>query len=331
MYLFRNLVLAYILLCSIACKSQQKTKETYLHILDSIDASKEIVLEDTDVYFNKLQSLEVSIMMNRDNTFSAKEIARDSVKEWFKNQVLDFSPDDKRFIDSVFSEAKKRITALHPELLPDTIKLVKIKPDPYGEKVYFTRLNTIYFPESTFATKNFQVELTVMIHEIWHVLSRTNPYLRDLTYPLIGFEKHNKPLTIPEVLQKKMITNPDASFTDYAIDLNGTLAIPLLTSKFKAYSDTNPYFVDYIDFNLFPILPDNTLGTKGILDERTDVFFSKIKDNTNYIIHPEEIIAENFQLLVNAHYENNYKKFSPEGRTLLSNLKEVLTEFKPKK
>ena len=326
--MFRFLIFIFIItVLGESCKSQSVLKDTYLEALDSARASEMIILEDADVYFERLQPLEVSIQMNREIAFSSKKEAVDSLKIWLKTQVLDFTPDDKVFIDSVFTEAKKRVRALNPSLMPDTIRLIKIKPDPYGEKVYFTRLKTIYFPKSAFQTYDFETELKVLVHELWHVISRLNLSLRDQTYPLIGFEKHGKQLRFPEVLTKKLITNPDAAFHDYAIDLNGTLAIPLLTSRLPAYRKEIPYFFDYIDFNLYPIAPDQTVGIQGILDERTDIFFQKIKDNTNYIIHPEEIIADNFQLLVYANYSDNYKGFSSEGKALLLQLKEVLVNW----
>ncbi len=321
---FHFLIAIVLIWSTNSCTTQVVKKDTYFEVLDSIKASKEIILEDKDIFFKKLQPLEIAIMMNRETPFLSSENAKDSLLGWLGTQVLDFTPEDKVFIDSVFAEAKKRIKLLNPDLMPDTIKLVKINPTPYGEKVYFTRNKTIYFPQSAFTDKNFQAELAVMIHEIWHVISRMNPELRDKTYPLIGFEKHNKNLKIPEGLAMKIITNPDASFMDFAIDLEGTLAIPLLTSKFKAYTKANPYFFDYVDFNLFPIMPDNTIGMQGILDERTDTFFKKIKDNTNYIIHPEEIIADNFQLLVYANYENKFERFSSQGKELILQLKQVL-------
>jgi hypothetical protein len=319
-----NLLFLTAVLLVISCKTQPVSKNSHLEVLDSLKASDYIVLEDTDIYFDRLQPLEVSIQMNRATPFEDKAQAVDSLKLFLKSQVLDFSKEDKVFIESVFNEAKKRIAALNPGLMPDTIRIIKIKPDPFGDRVYFTRLNTIYFPKSTFEAKNFEIELKVMVHEIWHIISRLNPQLRDKTYPLIGFEKHGRDLKFPESLTKKMIINPDASYNTYGIDLDGTLAIPLLTSKHSAYTKEIPFFFDYIDFNLYPVNADNSVGTRGILDQRTDIFFQKIKDNTNYIIHPEEIIAENFQLLVYANYDNKYEGFSSEGKELLMKLKEVL-------
>ncbi len=316
-----------ILFCiNTGCKTQRVPTETYLSIVDSLHAAQIIIVEDKDIYFEKLQTLELSIQMKNELGFSNRNQAVDSLKRYLQTQVNDFSKEDKIFIDSVFTTAKTMIKALYPSIMPDTIQLIMIKPGFFGEGVYFTRGKTIFFPKGVFEAKNFQKELTTMVHEIWHVISRLNPDLRNKTYPLIGFERHGKKLTMPVNLEKRLIINPDASFNDFAIDLNGTLAIPLLTSKFSKYTKDNPNFFDYIDFNLYQINKDNSVGTKGILDERTDVFFQKIKDNTSYIIHPEEIIAENFQLLVFANYEGKYDKFSTEGKELIMRLKEVLKE-----
>jgi len=308
------------------CKTQKVSTDAYLKIVDSLAASQLIIEEDKDIYFAKVQPLEVSIQMKKELQFTDRQEAVDSLTYYLSRQVNNFTKEDRQFIDSVFTTAKKMIKALNPRIMPDTIQLIIIKPDFFGDQVYFTRNNVIYFPQSSFLNKNFQMELRVMVHEIWHVISRLNPELRNKTYPLIGFERHGKKLTMPVNLEKRLIINPDASFNDFAIDLNGTLAIPLLTSKFSKYTKDNPNFFDYIDFNLYPINKDNSVGTKGILDERTDAFFQKIKDNTNYIIHPEEIIAENFQLLVYANYEGKYDKFSTEGKELILRLKAVLQE-----
>jgi hypothetical protein len=59
----------------------------------------------------------------------------------------------------------------------------------------------------------------------------------------------------------------------------------------------------------------------------TPVFFTKIKDNTRYIIHPEEIIADNFMLAVLAKDKKDYKKFSTEGKKLIESLTTIVERF----
>ncbi|MBP6812017.1 MAG: hypothetical protein KA138_10885, partial [Saprospiraceae bacterium] len=54
-------------------------------------------------------------------------------------------------------------------------------------------------------------------------------------------------------------------------------------------------------------------------------FFRQIKDNTGYIIHPDEVLADNFAFIMQE--RNGQKvslKFSAEGKQLLVDLEAVL-------
>ena len=56
-------------------------------------------------------------------------------------------------------------------------------------------------------------------------------------------------------------------------------------------------------------------------------FFRQITDNTGYIIHPDEIIADNFVFVMLNQQEDGLKKeFSEDGTALLKKIKEVLSE-----
>ena len=79
--MFRFLIFIFIItVLGESCKSQSVLKDTYLEALDSARASEMIILEDADVYFERLQPLEVSIQMNREIAFSSKKEAVDSLK-----------------------------------------------------------------------------------------------------------------------------------------------------------------------------------------------------------------------------------------------------------
>ena len=54
-----------------------------------------------------------------------------------------------------------------------------------------------------------------------------------------------------------------------------------------------------------------------------DVFW-KIGDNTQYIIHPDEIAADNFMLALIAANENNFSKFSKTGRIKVESVLKLL-------
>ncbi|MEO6039797.1 MAG: hypothetical protein ABIQ93_15390, partial [Saprospiraceae bacterium] len=94
-------------------------------------------------------------------------------------------------------------------------------------------------------------------------------------------------------------------------------------------------FFGYVEFNLFPIV-SNTDGSWQVqvkedgfssplqMDSQPD-FFRQIKDNTGYIIHPDEVLADNFSFLMVRHNSPNYtQKFSVEGKKLLADMEAIL-------
>ncbi|MCB0573479.1 MAG: hypothetical protein KDC61_02800, partial [Saprospiraceae bacterium] len=60
------------------------------------------------------------------------------------------------------------------------------------------------------------------------------------------------------------------------------------------------------------------------LNELPD-FFRQIKDNTGYIIHPDEVLADNFSFIMIAQGNQAYTaKFSEEGKKLLADVEQIL-------
>ncbi|MBK8557502.1 MAG: hypothetical protein IPL65_17900 [Lewinellaceae bacterium] len=56
-------------------------------------------------------------------------------------------------------------------------------------------------------------------------------------------------------------------------------------------------------------------------------FYRQIKDNTGYIIHPDEIIADNFSFIMTAKAgTRSLNNFSAEGRQLLDSIQQVISE-----
>ena len=54
-------------------------------------------------------------------------------------------------------------------------------------------------------------------------------------------------------------------------------------------------------------------------------FFEKITTNTGYIIHPDEIIADNFMYIMMREKKNGLQRsFSEDGVELLKNIKKIL-------
>jgi hypothetical protein len=147
-------------------------------------------------------------------------------------------------------------------------------------------------------------------HELFHVLSSHNPELRDALYATIGFQPSNEVL-LPEPLRARKITNPDAPVIRHYItvtqDGRQMALVPVLYSnkpRYDAASGANLFA--YLTFKLMqvehagatwqPVMVD---GDPVLLDP-DDVagYHEQIGGNTRYIIHPEEVLADNFVFLL---------------------------------
>jgi len=164
-------------------------------------------------------------------------------------------------------------------------------------------------PQSKVRT-NAVANQKLLAHELFHVISRANPRLRDKLYAIIGFKKCNE-TTLPGEWGRRKITNPDGPINDHFIELRagdrGVLAIPVLLSRSETYdAKGGGEFFQYLQFR-FLLVKETKPGhvelafennAPKLLDKKEASNFSEqIGQNTNYIIHPDEILADNFMLL----------------------------------
>jgi len=151
----------------------------------------------------------------------------------------------------------------------------------------------------------------LLAHELFHVISSQNAILRRDLYSIIGFQLC-EPIDVPLGLRDRLITNPDAPLRDAYIELklpnNETVAaIPLLIASPDAYdASSGRSLFQYMQFKLLVIERVNDhwqaaeqAGKPRLLEpSELDSYRSQIGRNTGYIIHPDEILADNFAHLV---------------------------------
>ena len=172
----------------------------------------------------------------------------------------------------------------------------------------------------------------IIAHEVFHILSRQNPGLREKLYAIIGFTACDE-IKLPPELARRKITNPDAPRNDHFIrvkvDGAERAAVPILLSSSEQHDVARGgEFFHYLQLKLLLINPSpgskktELLRKDGELQlvplQRVSGFMEQVGKNTNYIIHPEEILAENFAMLLRG--EENVP--SPE---ILEKMKRVLT------
>jgi hypothetical protein len=198
----------------------------------------------------------------------------------------------------------------------------------------YTRANAVVLPRAKLSQSPAALR-KLICHELFHVLSRENAQLREALYATIGFVACEE-IELPGDLGPRRITNPDAPRNDHCIrvDVDGKVvwAVPILYAKTGKYDVARGgEFFDYLTFECLLVERDGDSPRVRIKfsDGRPVLvgvgqlsrFYEQIGRNTRYIIHPEEILADNFALLV----LDERKVPSPE---ILDKLEAVLVKRK---
>jgi hypothetical protein len=320
---------------------EKQTTENYLVFLDKESAAKQICQDATDGFFGSLSIADMSVQLKKSDMPASGGESMLLYKDLLRSDMEDFSASDKVFMEEVFKTTKSALDKINSNLMPSRLELIKTKTNHYGPDVYYTREDAIILPDNIFKDPSIATQMPIMLHEIFHILSRYNEDFRAKMYALIGFSKYDDNLVLPVEISNKLLTNPDGVSRKYAIKLkddNGDeqLALPLILSTKERYEPSMPSFFAYLSFDLYPLvkisedemtLGLNSKGQSSLSIGHNGDFFKQIKDNTQYIIHPDEIMADNFMMAVIASRDNSFDGFSEEGRKLLLDVLEIIKTF----
>lgn len=336
----------------VSCKSVNKqstevlkTAPREIRILDSAEAAIAIIDDDMEGFFDKVTVTEMSIQMKKN---FASDTPRNQVVEayqdFLQSDVESFTEEERTFVKNTFSKVLVICNQINKDIFPDQIELIKTKGRHYGPSVYYTRENRIIIPENELENRNADGFLQVMFHELFHIYSRLNPQDKAELYQLIGFYKVDATmasLQMSDSLRRRILLNPDGIDFTYAIQLKdpaGYLfeALPIIAATSFDFKPSQPAFFSYLSFNLYRIeqLADGGYrvitqpdGTSTLSLNSQPDFFAQIKDNTEYIIHPDEIMADNFTLLALSKTDDpkhSLKQLSEEGQQLIAEVESIL-------
>lgn len=335
------LLIAVSFICS--CKSNKKASLEHdqesqsgvpalVTFLNSAQASEAIVKDDIDSLFSKINIAEIQIQMKENFEGMSEQDMRTKYIDFMKLQVSDWTDEDRISMYEIFQDVKEMCDAVSPRIFPSNIRLIKGKTKAYGNDAYFTREKVVFIPENIFPIKDKKRVTEVMLHEVFHIISRYNEELRVDLYKLINFTKMDKPVIVNDLLKVMRLCNPDGMSVQYATEIHdekgSVWVVPFVTSKHGKFRPEKPGYFDYMDFELFKIVDYGThymmlCDVKGRTItplEELPGYFDNIKDNTQYIIHPDEILADNFLLALLAVKSGDFSRFSPEGRQLIEQM-----------
>jgi hypothetical protein len=344
----KNFLLLLPIILLWTCKSQPQSSphlelsENHKVIfLDSLEAGEAITKDDKENFFSLVTPLDIAIQMKKNfETETPRTEIINEYKAFLKTDVLDFSKEEMEFVNEVMKEAYEMSNKVSTSIFPKEIKLIKTHANHYGQGAYYTRENCIIIPKDELELKNKEGFMETMFHEISHIYTRYHPEKQKALYKLIGFSNigNMSNLLIKPELKNRILLNPDGVNFAYHIELNETSgrpysAIPIIKSNEPKYINSKNDFFDYIDFSLYKIdiqhavrVKTDANGNSTINMDNIPDFFEKITSNTGYIIHPDEIIADNFMYIMMREKKNGLlRSFTDDGIELLKDIKKILT------
>ena len=254
------------------------------------------ILGRKDDFIQRLSAFDRAARMKTDRLVSEDEFLK-----FVEGNVSTWNESEKAKIEAAIAGIRPALDAL-PLSLSKIVNLVKTTGAEEG-RAFYTRDTAIVMPDKETDEADAGLLKKTIAHELFHILTRGNPALREKLYQSIGFTKCDE-VEFPPELKSRKITNPDAPRNDHAIQVriggNEVRAVPILFSNAAKYDvNRGGDFFNYLQLS-FLQLPGTSSGAQPILaaPEEVSGFFEQVGRNTNYVIHPEEILADNFALLI---------------------------------
>lgn len=311
-----------------------------LIFLDSLGASEAIVRDEIEGFFEQVGVTDMLIQMKRPFVDSLdRGILLAEYKAYLKTEVTDFTKEEKEICQDVLSRIEVSLNRINPGLFPKPLRLIKSHGNHYGFGAYYTREDAIIIPKKMLKFAGEAEFYETMLHEIFHIYSRYHPAERAALYELIGFKSIGRPgdLQMDPVLRDRLLLNPDGVNCAYAIRLEEegreVFAIPLIVAKARGYEQGRVNFFDYLQFGLYPVrAPYSRLvkveseedGDSRLVVDEVGLFYEQIQRNTGYIIHPDEILGDNFVFMVLAEENGRiFKQFDEGGVGLIKGMREI--------
>ncbi len=348
--IYWSLFLVGLLLVS-ACSSTSKTstppktEKAPIEFLEG-DAAKAAIIQDrTDSFFELIRPLDVTIQIKNPivvDGLDGQKVMSDLYKTHIQESVQSFTEDEKKYIQEVMNVVYTTANKINRDIYDRTIKIIKTDGNHYGASVYYTREDIIIIPFNVLleSSRDKDQFTQTMFHELFHIYSRYHPTKREQLYALIGFQKAPT-FSIPSALDQRILLNPDGIDINYMISLtlddgNKVDAIPVVFSTQETFNRETPNFFSYLKFDLFPLekkegkwevkIKEQPLASPLDLRKIPD-FFKQIGPNTQYIIHPDEILADNFAILAGSKINNSqFESLKDTGKQLVREIEKILIE-----
>lgn len=263
-------------------------------VLPDIEKAKKLISTE-DEYTKVFSLFDLQSKTRRTDTPTVADYLTNAA-----NQVLIWDQSDREALGVMVKSISNKIIADSLQLnIPDTIFVIKTTMIEEGGADGYTRGKCIFLKSSS--------SEDVLIHEMFHVLSRNDHNLRENVYFTLGFKKCNE-VVYPTEIASLRISNPDAPHNDYYITVKSSdmpLDVMLVLYASKPYSGGS--FFGYVTLGMMVVTGDENSKVPVMIEGKPQIlevssvknFYEQVGRNTGYIIHAEEVCADQFVMLLN--------------------------------
>jgi hypothetical protein len=225
-----------------------------------------------------------------------------ALRRFLGEQAIDFTREEAAVWDEAIATLARGVQGMG-SVLPPEVLVVKTTGREERDHAY-TRANAIVLPAARVRSLRGDRAFRLLAHELFHVASRASPALRDATYALLGFMPIG-PLTPPRELDRTRMTNPDAYALGHYLQLTERAVVPLLICPLPLADVLERTSVlGLARVTLLEVDPGagtivrDAEGAPVLVPAEATEWATRIARNSEYTIHPEEVLADNLSLLV---------------------------------
>jgi hypothetical protein len=245
-----------------------------------------------DAFYDQLSPLDRQIL-----AASSAPVENPALDTKLRASGLDWTASEVRALRTSLTRADQVAAAAHVTFrLPDPIYLAKESAAIYSGSFY-TRCSAVFAPAPPTAG--------VLIHELFHIMSRYNPEIRAELYTLVGYRPCRVRLSsLGADLRDVVITNPDTdAFGETCVTLPEDAGppvtyVPLLLGD-GPYDGTPDGWNLILDPVLVEVRADRPVVISGKTQYRPMIlpdYLRAVGENgSGEPFHPEELVALNLQ------------------------------------
>lgn len=294
---------AVLLFAAVPATAQVRIGDATVVEFAAVDEARAI-LGSVDDYVMRMGAFDRMLRLN-----TGEPVTQDRFLEHAVNNVLPWNANEKLRLETLVVDLAARMQDLK---LPLPARVVLVKTTGRAEEgIAHTRANAIMLSLESLAAPDAGLS-ALLAHELFHVMTRHDPAFRARAYRSIGFQLCPE-VALPEALAGRRLTNPDAPLHDAFIEVTmGRSTVPvmpvLLSRSEKFDAAIGQDISDYWILKLMVLRRSDQPGRmEALLRDGEPLqlsvaevsgFFEQVGRNTAYIIHPEEILADNFALML---------------------------------